>query len=208
MADGAGIEPWSRASIIAALPGTAIDVQTSYPLQGGGASPLGGSTPAPVTLAPAAVDRSTLIWSGGAWSENRAGQRVQLAILSDPVFNWTLWLPSEFIALDSAGKSYSTSVWSNLGSYSTEADREVLYRWTAKFSDPLPTDVVISVWRRPYSGGEFDTGIQLQGYAGNTLCANYTDELTLYVGDEIMFSIDVGLSVRHVEIFSHRVDNS
>jgi hypothetical protein len=144
----------------------------------------------------------------GAWSENRAGQRVQLAILSDPVFNWTLWLPSEFIALDSAGKSYSTSVWSNLGSYSTEADREVLYRWTAKFSDPLPTDVVISVWRRPYSGGEFDTGIQLQGYAGNTLCANYTDELTLYVGDEIMFSIDVGLSVRHVEIFSHRVDNS
>jgi len=208
MADGAGIEPWSRSSIISALPGTSIDVQTSHPLQGGGTSPLGGSTPAPVTLAPAAVDRSNLIWSGGSWNENRAGQRVQLAILSDPFLNPTLWLPAEFIALDSAGKSYSTGVWNNLGGYSPEADREVLYRFTAKFSEPLLTDVVISVWRRPYLGGEYDTGILLLGYTGNLLCSNYTDELTLYTGDEVMFAIDVSLAVRHVEIFSHRVDNS
>lgn len=163
---------------------------------------------APTDLQPAAAALSQWYWTGSSWSENRAGQRVNLALLSDPFFNLTQWFPGEYIALDSANKSYSTSFWDNVGAYAPEADSEKIYRWTAKFSQPLAANTNINVWRRPYGGGEYDTGIQIQAVAGSTLAMNLTDALTIYTGDEIKFVTDTYMSVQHIEIFAHRLDIS
>lgn len=204
MSDSMSIEPegWGIPA------GATVDVLTAFPVQGGGAAPLGGATPAPITLQAPAADRTGYVWAGGAWGERRAGQRVQLATLSDPFANLTQWWPGQYIARDSANKSYSTGFWNNVAAYSAEADREILYRWTAKLSEGPSTSATISVWRRPYGGVEYDTGITISVPAGETLATNYADDLTLYAGDDVMFSTDTYISVQHVQIYAHRLDNS
>lgn len=205
MSDTFNIEPLGAPQ---ATPGASVDVQTSYPIQGGGAAPIGGATLAPITLRTPSVDRSEFVWAGGAWGERRAGQRVELALLSDPFSNLTQWWPGQYIARDSSNKTYSTGFWSNLAAYSPEADQELLYRWTVKLSQGLLTNATINVWRRPYGGGEYDTGITIPVSAGQALATNHTDDLTLYTGDELMFATDSFISVQHVQIFAHRLDNS
>lgn len=195
-------------AVAAAIGGTTIDIQTSAPLTGGGVSPLGGATPAPVTLQAGVVSRSALVWNGTDWIERRAGQRVQLATFSAPVYVLTQWFSGQYVGLDSTNKSYSAVLWEDAGAYSPEADSEIIYRWTVKFSQALAADTNINVWRRPYAGAEYDTGIVLAGLTGNKLVQNLTDDLVLYTGDELLFVTDTYISVQHIEIFAHRLDNS
>lgn len=162
----------------------------------------------PSDLQPGTDPLSSLYWDGSAWVEHRAGERVQLATLSDTYYNVGAWFADQFIGVDSANKTYSTANWDYVASYSPEADAEKLYRWSVKFSEPLTVDANISVWRRPYSGSEVDTGIVIAATIGNTLAVNLSDVLTLYTGDEIKFVTDADIIMRHISIYAHRLDVS
>lgn len=145
--------------------------------------------------------------SGGAITIGPAPSgpsNVCLACLSDPFSNATQWYPGQIIALDSANKSYSTSFWPNVGSYTPSAATETLSRFTINLSAGVSTATNISVWRRPLGGAEYDTGIVIAIIAGDAFAQNTTDTLVMNAGDEIKFKTDTYMSVQNVMIFAQR----
>lgn len=132
--------------------------------------------------------------------------RVQLAMLSDPFFNASLWYPGQYIALDSTNKSYSTGFWNNVAGYSP-AVTETLSKFTVQ-SDPnvssFSANGDVSVWVQPLGGAEYDTGIVIPVTVGNNFFQNLVDTVTLNAGDQIKFSLDVAASAQWITIYAIR----
>jgi len=141
---------------------------------------------------------------GGNGSSSSGPSNVQLALLSDPFFNNTAWYPGQFISVDSSNKSYSTSFWSNLASYTPSSTSEVLSRFTVKLSAPVSVATNLSIWVKPLAGFEADTGIVIALNGGDLFGQNLTDTITLNAGDEIKFTTDNYISVQSVVIYATR----
>lgn len=132
--------------------------------------------------------------------------RVQLAMLSDPFFNACVWYTGQFIALDSANKSYSTSFFYNVAGYSS-AVTETLSKFTVQL-DPYVSSFSangnVSIWVQPLGAAEYDTGIVIPVTVGNKFFQNLVDTVTLNAGDQIKFSLDVAASAQWISIYAHR----
>lgn len=138
-----------------------------------------------------------------------APANVMLACLSDPFFNYTQWYSGQFISIDSMNKSYSTSFWANIGSYTPSAASETLSKFTISLGlGAVSTLSNISVWRRPIGGIEYDTGIiiTLDPMLPNGLyfAQNLVDTLIMNPGDEIKFTTDAIISVQNIVIYATR----
>lgn len=141
---------------------------------------------------------------GGNGSSSSGPSNVQLALLSDPFFNNTAWYPGQFISVDSSNKSYSTSFWNNLASYTPSSASEVLSRFTVKLSAPVFAAANISIWVKPLAGFEADTGIVIALNVGDIFGQNLTDTITLNAGDEIKFTTDYYIFAQSVVIYATR----
>ena len=132
--------------------------------------------------------------------------RVQLAMLSAPFFNACVWYTGQYIALDSANKSYSTGFWNNIAGYSP-AVTETLSKITVQL-DPnvssFSANGNVSIWVQPLGGSEYDTGIFIPVTVGNNFFQNLVDTVTLNAGDQIKFSLDVAASAQWISIYAHR----
>lgn len=132
--------------------------------------------------------------------------RVQLAMLSDPFFNACVWYTGQYIALDSANKSYSTGFWNNIAGYSP-AVTETLSKITVQL-DPnvssFSANGNVSIWVQPLGGTEYDTGIFIPVTVGNNFFQNLVDTVTLNAGDQIKFYLDVTANAQWITIYSHR----
>lgn len=132
--------------------------------------------------------------------------RVQLAMLSDPFFNACLWYPNQFIALDSANKSYSSIFYNNIAGYSS-AVTETLSKFTVQL-DPwvswFSADGNVSIWVQPLDAAEYDTGIVIPVTVGNKFFQNLVDTVILNAGDQIKFRIDVAAFAQWISIYAHR----
>ena len=163
----------------------------------------------PSNLAPGTIIPSYYVFDGGTnWVERIAGERVQLAMLTDPFYNNTYWFPSQFITLDTVNKTYSSGFWDNTLPYSPEADKEKLTRFSIKLSAPNVNAFNVSIWVRPLGGFEADTGITIPVSSTDTFAQNLLDSLTLNAGDEIKFTTDTFVGVQWISIFAHRIDNT
>lgn len=134
---------------------------------------------------------------------------VMLACLSDPFFNNTQWYSGQFISVDSSNKSYSTSFWSNIGSYTPSAASETLSKFTVNLGAGAVSVLShISVWRRPLGGVEYDTGIVItldpMVPNGLSFSQNLVDTLVMNAGDEIKFTTDTYIGVQNVMIYATR----
>lgn len=141
---------------------------------------------------------------GGNGPSSSGPSNVQLALLSDPFFNYTVWYPAQYISVDSSNKSYSTGFWNNLASYTPSAASEVLSRFTVKFSEAPPVAVNISIWVKPLGSFEYDTGIVIPINPVAEFGQNLTDTITLNAGDEIKFTTDNVITVQWVVICATR----